>query len=65
MKRIISELALTAGVVGVAMLMQKPALRQALLMRLTHYGKVFCQVQADAWQHAATACASAYHKARL
>jgi len=51
--------------VAIALLMQKPALRQAVVMRTAHASKVFCQGQADFWQGLATRSAQVYNKARL
>lgn len=51
--------------VAIAILMQKPALRQSLVMRATHLGKEFCHLQADMWNKAGDSCAVAYNKAKL
>lgn len=51
--------------VALAILMQKPALRQSLVMRTTHFGKELCRNQADLWTKLGDSCAQAYNKARL
>jgi hypothetical protein len=58
-------LILTAITVGVALLMQSPALRQRLVMRVSHGAKTFCQAQADLWAELAAKAATAYNRARL
>jgi hypothetical protein len=55
----------TLAPIALAVLMQKPALRQALAMRASHYGKQFCQWQIDTWTKGHMICAMAYNKARL
>lgn len=49
----------------IVLLIQKPELRQALVMRLAHYAKEICQAQADFWQQLATTSAQAYNEARM
>lgn len=49
----------------VVLLATKPALRQAIVMRVSHTGRVFCQSQADFWQTLAIGCAQTYNNARL
>jgi hypothetical protein len=51
--------------IALAILMQKPALRQAIVMRAAHFLKETCQSQADFWQKAATRSAQAYNAAKL
>lgn len=51
--------------VALAVLMQKPALRQMLIMKGMHYGKEFCRWQATLWNKGGDACAQAYNKAKL
>jgi len=58
-------LLLTLIPVAIALLMQKPALRQAIAMRAAHASKAFCQIQADWWAGMATRSAQAYNRARL
>ena len=51
--------------VAIAILMQRPDLRQAIVMRVHLTSKAICQRQADFWQTAATRSAQAYQTARL
>lgn len=44
---------------------ENPALRQAVTMRVSLYGKRVCQARADWWQNAALKCAQTYNRARL
>lgn len=55
----------TVAPVALAIIMQKPALRQAIIMRLTHDAKDFCQQMADFWQDMALKFSTAYHRARM
>ena len=64
-KDLSKALLVTCVPVAVAILMQKPALRQTFVMRATHYARVFCQSQADFWQNLATGAATAYNRARM
>ena len=52
-------------VVGVALIMQKPDLRQALLMKVWQTAHRFCLAQSEFWTNAAGHTATAYNKARL
>jgi hypothetical protein len=56
---------LTVAPIAVAIIMQKPALRQAIVMRATHEAKYFCQRMADFWQDMALKAGTAYNKAKL
>jgi hypothetical protein len=51
--------------VAIAILMQKPQLRQAIAMRTMHTSKVICQDMADMFQTLANHSATAYQKAQL
>lgn len=51
--------------VAIAVLMQKPSLRQALKMRTFHMTKVSCQGMADFFQVLATKSAQEYQKVQL
>lgn len=51
--------------VVVAILIQRPALRQAIQMRGLHVAKESCQEMADFWQKLATKAAQQYHKTTL
>lgn len=64
-KEAIGMALVTIAPVAIAILMQKPAMRQALAMRASHYGKQFCQWQIDTWTKGHMICAMAYNKARL
>lgn len=55
----------TVAPIALAILMQKPALRQAILMRATHYGKEICRWGADICNKGGDACAQTYNKVRL
>ena len=50
---------------AIIILMQKPAMRQAIVMRTAHYGKEASQYLADFFQNTATKCAQEYNKARM
>ncbi len=50
--------------VAMAILMQKPALRQAIQMRMFHGSRITCQNVADFFQILATKSAQEYQKAR-
>lgn len=64
-KDLAPALLITLIPVAIAILMQKPALRQAIMMRAAHVSKSFCQSQADLWQSWATKSAQVYNKARM
>jgi len=51
--------------VVIAILMQKPALRQAIVMRTTHYSGEFCSRQGEFWNGMAAKSKQAYNAARL
>jgi hypothetical protein len=51
--------------IALAVLMQKPALRQAIQMRTYHTSKIICQDMADFWQVMATKSAQGYQKVQL
>jgi hypothetical protein len=51
--------------IAIAVLMQKPTLRQAIVMRSCHLSKNVCQEMADFWQILATKSAQAYQKAQM
>lgn len=61
----LAMMAVTILPIAIAVLMQKPALRQMLMMKATHAGKEFCRIQADFWNKAGDSCAMAYNKAKL
>jgi hypothetical protein len=51
--------------IAIAILMQKPALRQYIKMQAFHTSKSVCQDIADFWQVMATKSAQGYQKAQL
>lgn len=51
--------------VAMAILMQKPALRQEIQMKALHISKIVCQEMADFWQILATKSAQEYQKVSL
>lgn len=51
--------------VAIAILMQKPQLRQAIAMRTLHFTKEVCQDTADVFQTLANHSATAYQKVQL
>lgn len=55
----------TVAPIAVAIIMQKPALRQAIVMRVTYDAKKFCQAMADFWQDAALKMGTAYNRAKM
>lgn len=60
------ESALIAAItVGVAAILSKPALRQAIVMRVTLTAHRICRAQAEFWSTAAANTATAYQRARL
>jgi hypothetical protein len=65
LKDTVGMILITVLPVAIAILMQKPALRQAIVMRTNHIGKEFCQIQADFWSKGAATFATAYNKAKL
>lgn len=48
-----------------AILMQKSALRQSIIMHASHYGGEICSAQADWWATAAAKCKTVYNVARM
>lgn len=63
-KDTIGMVLITVLPVAIAILMQKPALRQMLIMRATHMGKEFCRMQADFWNTAGDELGTMYNKAK-
>jgi hypothetical protein len=57
--------AVSIAPVIIAVLIQKPALRQAIVMRTLHTTKEFCQEMADFWQKLANKSAQGYQKVQL
>lgn len=55
----------TVAPIAIAIIMQKPALRQAIVMRATHEAKNFCQTMADFWQDMALKMGTAYNRAKM
>lgn len=55
----------TVAPVAIAILMQKPALRQAIVMRAALESQKLCQTMADFWSDLALKSATAYQKARM
>lgn len=55
----------TVAPIAIAIIMQKPALRQAIVMRSTHEAKKFCQGMADFWQDMALKMGTAYNRAKM
>lgn len=51
--------------VAIAILMQRPAMRQAIAMRTLHFTKEVCQETADMFQTLANHSATAYQKVQL
>ena len=64
-KELIPAILVTLIPVAIALLMQRPALRQALAMRAAQASKRFCLAQADWWLGMATRSTQAYNKARI
>lgn len=64
-KDVIAMTLISIAPIAIAILMQKPALRQAIVMRTCHITKNVCQDMADFWQIMATKSAQAYQKAQL
>jgi hypothetical protein len=56
---------LTLAPVAVAILMQNPALRQAIQMRAWHFTRAFCRKNAEAWRKLESIAATRYDIARL
>ena len=55
----------TAIPIGVAIVMQRPALRQQIIMRSCLFIQKYAQKEADTWTRIALNAATAYHKARM
>jgi len=51
--------------VVIAIVMQKPALRQAIVMRTAHYSGEFCSAQGEFWNDLAAKSKTVYNTARL
>jgi hypothetical protein len=64
-KTIVFQTLMVAIPIGVAMIMQRPDLRQMLTMRVWHGIKTFSQANADFWQANAINAATKYNRARL
>jgi len=64
-EELIPAILVTLIPVAIALLMQRPALRQALAMRAAQASKRFCLAQADWWLGMATRSTQAYNKARI
>lgn len=64
-KALIIAIALPLIPVAVAILMQRPAMRQAIQMRFFHTSKVVSQHMADFFQIMATKSAQEYQKAQM
>lgn len=56
---------LSLAPVVAAILMQKPALRQAIVMNLSHHGKEFCSRQGEFWNGMSARCAQVYNTSRM
>jgi hypothetical protein len=56
---------LSLAPVAIAILMQKPALRQGIVMNLSHHGKEFCGRQGEFWNGMSAKCAQVYNTARM
>lgn len=65
LKEFITITALSILPVALAIIMQKPALRQAIKMHTFHMTKEVCQNIADSFQVLATKSAQAYQNAQL
>lgn len=65
MKDLIGITLISVLPIAIAVLMQKPALRQMLVMRSFHYGKEVCHGMADALNKAGDMCSTQYNKARM
>jgi hypothetical protein len=61
----LKRLAFSLLAVAIITLIQRPDIRQMLIMRVSKFSKDFCQAQADMWQKLATSSAQAYQNARL
>jgi hypothetical protein len=58
-------IAVSLAPVAIAVLMQKPALRQAIQMKIFHTSKIACQHVADFFQIMATKSAQEYQKVSM
>jgi hypothetical protein len=61
----LKNIAFAIAPVVIAVLMQKPALRQEIMMRVCHVSRIGFQATADFCQVMATKSAQGYQKARL
>lgn len=64
-KDIVIVTVISLAPVAIAILMQKPALRQAIVMRFWHYSRATTQAIANTFQDCATKAAMEYNKAKL
>jgi hypothetical protein len=65
LKDIIMMTLVTILPVAIVILMQKPALRQALIMRTSHTGRTLCNQQANFWKTASRKFDTIYNQARF
>lgn len=65
LKDIVIVTAISVAPIAIAILMQKPALRQAIVMKYFHYSKELAQELADVFQSMATKAAQGYQKASM
>ena len=65
LKSLIRMTVYTAVPVVVALMIQRPAMRQMAWMRVTHGAKTFCQLNADFWQELALKAGTAYNRAKM
>lgn len=61
----IGMILITVIPVAIAIIMQKPALRQAIAMRTYSLGNKICRTQADMWNNLASICSTHYDIARM
>lgn len=64
-KRALASAAASLAVVGIAILMQQPALRQAIKMRASYYAMKFCARNVAYWKRMETIASTSYDIARL
>jgi hypothetical protein len=57
--------AISLAPVVLAILMQKSALRQSIVMHASHYGGEICSAQAEFWASKAAQCKTVYNVARM
>jgi hypothetical protein len=65
LKDILVVTAISVLPVAIAILMQRPALRQAIQMKIFHSSRIACQYTADFFQVMATKAAQEYQKAQM